>query len=147
MGRESTHELVGEIASNLNYTPRTGKEIAEDIDRDKQSVKEYLNQLAKMDNIEKKLVDDDWYYYRIGSRKSQTVEELADLEHRQWMHWSKYVAKNHDIPEDLREKWKENWKPYSELSDEMKEKDRKWARKALAIADNSLKDDTGGSDE
>lgn len=147
MGKESTHDLVGDIASNLNYTPRTAKEIAEDIGRDKQSVKEYLTQLVKMDNVEKKLVDHDWYYYRIGSKKSQTIEELADLEHRQWMHWSKYVSKNHDISEDLREKWEENWKPYSELSEEMKEKDRKWARKVLAIADNSLKEATAGDNE
>lgn len=133
MGKESTHELVGDIASNLNYMPRTANEIAEEIDRDTQSVKEYLNQLAKMDNIEKKLVNDQWYFYRTGDKDAQIIEELADLEHRQWMHWSQYVAKEHDIPEELEEKWEKNWKPYSQLSEEMKEKDRKWARKALAV--------------
>jgi len=61
------------------------------------------------------------------------VEQLADLEHRQWIHWSKYVAENHDIPDKLEEKWEKSWKPYSELSEEMKEKDRKWARKVLEI--------------
>ncbi len=70
--------------------------------------------------------DDDEY--------RNVIEELADLEHRQWMHWSKYLAENHDIPEGLEEKWEENWRPYEELSDELKEKDRKWARKALKIA-------------
>jgi hypothetical protein len=70
-------------------------------------------------------------------------EELADLEHRQWMHWSKYVAKEHDIPEKLEEKWEKSWKPYSQLSEEMKEKDRKWARKALAV----IREKQGGNGE
>jgi len=65
--------------------------------------------------------------------EEDVLEELSDLEHRQWMHWSKYVAENHDIPEELREKWEKNWKPYSDLSEDMKEKDRKWAKKALAV--------------
>jgi hypothetical protein len=65
--------------------------------------------------------------------RAEQLEELADLEHRQWMHWSKYVAENYDIPEKLEQKWIENWKPYDELSEEMKEKDRNWARKAMKI--------------
>jgi len=138
MGKESTHGLVGDIASNLNHLPRTGKEIAEQIDRNTQSVKKYLNQLTNLPNVEKKLVDDKWYYYRIDGEKNVLLEELADLEHRQWMHWSQYVAKEHDIPEELEEKWDENWKPYSELSEEMKEKDRKWARKALEIVKKEI---------
>lgn len=60
---------------------------------------------------------------------TQLLEELADLEHEQWMHWSQYVTENHDIPEELHEKWEQNWRPYEELSEELKEKDRKWARK------------------
>lgn len=60
---------------------------------------------------------------------TQLLEELADLEHQQWMHWSQYVAENHDIPDGLQEKWEENWRPYQDLSEELKEKDRKWARK------------------
>lgn len=137
MGDSSTYELVGDIASNLNHLPRTGKEIAEEIDRDTQSVKAYLNQLAKMDNIEKKLVGDNWYYYRNDGSKARIIEELADLEHRQWMHWSQYLAENYDIPSELKEKWAENWIPYTELSEEMKEKDRKWARKALEIVEQT----------
>ena len=62
---------------------------------------------------------------------TELLEELAALEHRQWMHWSQHVAENNDIPDDLREKWEQNWVPYDELDDETKESDRKWARKAL----------------
>lgn len=66
----------------------------------------------------------------------ETIEELSDLEHRQWMHWSKYVAENYDIPEELEEKWEKSWKPYEELSEEMKDKDRKWARKVIDIVED-----------
>lgn len=68
-----------------------------------------------------------------GSSKDELLEDLADLEHRQWMHWSKYVAENYDIPEELEDKWRENWKSYSDLTEELKDKDRKWAKKALNI--------------
>jgi len=72
----------------------------------------------------------------------ETREKLADLEHRQWMSWTKYLVENHDIPEELEEKWKKNWEDYENLSEEEKDKDRKWADKAVAIVENSLKDDT-----
>lgn len=64
------------------------------------------------------------------------VERLAELEHRQWMSWTKYLVENHDIPENLEEKWKKNWMPYEELPEEEKEKDRKWARKAVKRVEN-----------
>lgn len=68
--------------------------------------------------------------------ESDILEKLADLEHKQWMHWSKYVAENYDIPEELEKKWEKSWKPYEELSEEMKDKDRKWARKVLEIIED-----------
>jgi len=133
MGKESTHGLVGDIASNLNYMPRTANQIAKEIDRDGQSVKAYLEELTNLPNIESKEKNGKTHFYRTDNKEARIIEELADLEHRQWMHWSQYVAREHDIPEKLEEKWNENWKPYSELSEEMKDKDRKWARKALEI--------------
>jgi len=60
---------------------------------------------------------------------TKLLEELADLEHEQWMYWSKYVADEYDIPKELEENWEKNWQPYEDLSEDMKEKDRKWARK------------------
>jgi C4-dicarboxylate-specific signal transduction histidine kinase len=133
MGKSSTHKLVGDIASNLNYLPKTAKEIAKEIDRDSQSVKAYLQELKHLPNIKSKEKNGKIHFYRTDNKEAQVVEKLADLEHRQWMHWSQYVAREHNISEELKEKWDENWKPYSELSEEMKEKDRKWARKSLKI--------------
>lgn len=60
-------------------------------------------------------------------------EELAELEHRQWMHWSQHVAENNDIPDSLHEKWNGNWEPYDALDEETKDHDRKWADKVLDI--------------
>lgn len=61
------------------------------------------------------------------------IEALAALEHRQWMAWSQHVAEHNDIPESLREQWEVNWKPYDELDEAAKEKDRVWARKAADV--------------
>ncbi len=59
------------------------------------------------------------------------IEELADIEHQQWIHWSQSVAEN--IPFPLRSKWQKSWIPYPELNEELKEMDRVWARKVLAL--------------
>jgi hypothetical protein len=75
-------------------------------------------------------------------------EFLADIEHQQWMCWVECLT--HDlwnIRRDLDEageinsairriderfaRWKKNQKPYKELTEEAKEKDREWADKIL----------------
>lgn len=72
-------------------------------------------------------------------------EELSELEHIQWEHWSKtlsrelkqilYAIEQNKIKKSLvliRDRiyrWELNWKPYSELSEETKEFDREWADK------------------
>ena len=55
------------------------------------------------------------------------LERLAELEHEQWMFWTKLLA--NEVSEELRKKWEKSWIPYGELSEEMKEQDRVWARK------------------
>ena len=61
-------------------------------------------------------------------------EELADLEHEQWMKWAKDIIKSEDISKDRKERWeKECFKPYSKLSNEMKDFDREWADKVIKI--------------
>ena len=58
------------------------------------------------------------------------LERLAELEHEQWVAWSKAVAA--EVSEDRRRRWEACWVPYAELPDAVKEQDRVWARKVLA---------------
>jgi len=68
-------------------------------------------------------------------------EELSELEHKQWESWTKYIIENVPIEkrgllyDDLRAKWSKNWKPYSELTEEEKDKDRIWADRVLEKID------------
>ena len=64
--------------------------------------------------------------------KSKLLEELSDLEHKQWSHWTKYMLDN--FTEDNIIKWKEQIKTtYEKLSEKEKESDREWAKKIIKI--------------
>lgn len=63
--------------------------------------------------------------------KERILEVLSDLEHEQWRSWINYCINNYNLPSKLVQKWSKNDKPYEELPEEEKEKDRKWARKAI----------------
>lgn len=66
------------------------------------------------------------------------IEKLADLEHQQWMLWAKDILKSEKINEERAKRWKDLFIDYKDLSEEMKDKDREWARKAYKIIkDNS----------
>ena len=70
----------------------------------------------------------------------ELLELLADLEHRQWSHWVKYVdgleVTGHLVEDDLL-RWKRQAKtPYEHLSEKEKESDREWARKVLDVLSN-----------
>ena len=84
-------------------------------------------------------------------------EIIAELEHEQWMHWSKSLAtrlvscveiledpcgeeetaeekcfKVKNMLQQVIDNWQKDWKPYKELDHGTKELDRIWARKVLA---------------
>ena len=59
------------------------------------------------------------------------VEALADLIHEQWMEWAQNLMDKEDLSPDRVERWKGYMVPYSELTEEVKEEDRKWARKYM----------------
>lgn len=57
------------------------------------------------------------------------IEKLAEIEHEQWVTWASNLAKQENLsPERLR-RWGQFLIPYSNLPEEVKEHDRKWARK------------------
>jgi len=69
----------------------------------------------------------------VSKMKTDIIEILASLGHEQWMNWTQDTVVN---LEDLHDReryeiWKRSWIPYSELSEELKEKDRVWARKVV----------------
>ena len=60
------------------------------------------------------------------------LESLAELEHIQWSHWTKYMLENM-TPENIA-RWKRQIAtPYDELTEKEKGSDREWARKVLEI--------------
>jgi len=69
---------------------------------------------------------------RSGRSERAAVERVAEVEHEQWMAWSKTVAP--EVSPERRARWEKYWVPYKELPEEVKEQDRIWARKAIAAA-------------
>ena len=61
----------------------------------------------------------------------ELVEALSEIEHAQWMHWSQAVAA--DVTPGTRHKWQRSWVDYAELTDDLKEADRVWARKVVTL--------------
>ncbi len=65
------------------------------------------------------------------------LEKLAELEHKQWISWTKGLLNELEPGEVLSKKrvvrWKELWTAYKNLSDKSKEFDRKWARKVIQL--------------
>lgn len=60
----------------------------------------------------------------------ELLNGLAEIEHEQWMTWATSVIGEVSLKRAAR--WdKEYMKPYEELSEEVKELDRKWARKVI----------------
>jgi len=66
--------------------------------------------------------------------ENKIIEELAALEHEQWMKWAKDILKTEDITKERSKRWEEeSFKPYKDLTEEQKEMDREWAKKVYDI--------------
>lgn len=64
--------------------------------------------------------------------KDAVLEKLADLEHEQWAHWTRYMLDN--LTDENINRWRLQIEtPYSELTEKEKESDRSWARKAIKL--------------
>lgn len=60
-------------------------------------------------------------------------EKIAELEHDQWIAWSKNIAETEQITPARRERWEKLWLPYDTLTEEQKDQDREWADKVGSI--------------
>lgn len=58
------------------------------------------------------------------------IEVLAEIEHAQWMAWAKSLMDTESLSPKRLARWTPLMVPYSELSEDMKEHDRKWAKAA-----------------
>ncbi|MEO0604980.1 MAG: hypothetical protein AAF211_26350 [Myxococcota bacterium] len=67
---------------------------------------------------------------RCDARPEPLLERVARVEHEQWMAWSKSVAD--EVSPERRARWQKLWVPYEDLPEDMKELDRRWARRVLA---------------
>lgn len=57
---------------------------------------------------------------------------LADLEHKQWAHWTKYMLDN--LTEENIARWRRQIDtPFENLSDKEKKSDYEWADKVIGI--------------
>ena len=68
------------------------------------------------------------------------IEPLSELEHKQWIYWSKSIANRGEISAETLKRWQKCWIPYSELTEEQKEYDRIWARKVLKTLLQKIKE-------
>ena len=66
-------------------------------------------------------------------------EELSELEHNQWIAWSKNISETEEISTGRYERWKKLWRPYCELTEEEKNLDREWAGEVLEIVNKYIK--------
>ena len=74
---------------------------------------------------------------------SELLEELAGLEHEQWVFWTKELAQKHANNKSWKpqiEKWKKYWVSSQELPEEIQEADRIWARKVINILISHLRE-------
>lgn len=60
-------------------------------------------------------------------------EQIAELEHEQWMAWARSIAKKEKISSETLLRWGDYLIPYKDLPEDVKEHDRKWADKVLNI--------------
>ncbi len=59
-------------------------------------------------------------------------DRLAELEHMQWAHWTKYMLENLTL-ENVSKWLRQTNTPYKNLNEKEKDGDREWAGRVLAI--------------
>lgn len=72
--------------------------------------------------------------------EERVIEQLAELEHQQWVEWAITIMKQEPISEERRERWMKYLCAYNELSEDVKEHDRKWARRVYKVVDKAMRE-------
>jgi len=73
-------------------------------------------------------------------------EQLAALEHNQWVYWSKTIAHNENLSGERLKRWQKLWIPYEQLTEKEKDSDRVWADKVLLIFYQHVSNSRHGKD-
>jgi len=117
--------------------------------------KNYYNDKNGLPAMERKL-SEETFHDREHNEASVTakkvkdedtlIERLAELEHEQWMEWSKDISKKEKLSSDRLKRWKEYWADYDKLKEDVKEQDRKYARKVLKIFKEKINNEIKASD-
>jgi len=67
------------------------------------------------------------------------VDALATIEHEQWMEWAKALLETEPgISKERTDRWKRFFCRYEDLPEEVKELDRKWAKRVLKVIQQRL---------
>ena len=64
-------------------------------------------------------------------KEKNLLEELSKLIHDEWVEWAQQIE--HEVADDRKARWQTVYCEYEDLSEEMKEKDRVYGRKVLAM--------------
>lgn len=72
-------------------------------------------------------------WWKMPNTHNDLLEELAALEHDQWVEWSKNLADSEPISEPRLNRWEDYWCDYSELEEDVKEKDRELAKDVIEV--------------
>jgi hypothetical protein len=65
------------------------------------------------------------------------LEKLAAIEHDQWIAWAQTILETENVSPNRRKRLQEYFVPYEQLSEDVKEHDRVWARKVIEEINNS----------
>lgn len=65
--------------------------------------------------------------------EEELKEKMAELEHKQWMRWAETLILRENLSPNRVERWNKLFVPYHELSEEMKDEDRKEADIVLTL--------------
>lgn len=64
-------------------------------------------------------------------KEKKLLEEISKLIHDEWVEWAQQIE--HEVSKDRRSRWQTVYCEYENLSEDMKDKDRVYGKKVLAM--------------